>query len=86
MLWVSVVGCVVDAEPGVLTVLSDGGRVRATLDGSLLGRLACSRDELPAVGEWVRLRRWPDQRVTVLGRLAIDAGEVAAVLPFARRA
>lgn len=86
MLWVSVVGCVVDAEPGVLTVLCDGGRLRATLDGSLLAALARNRDELPAVGEWVRLRRWPDDRVTVVGRLEPQSDSVAVVLPFARRA
>lgn len=59
------VGCVVGGEPGVALVLTDGGEVRASYGGSMLGMIARDRSCLPEPGSWVMLRRWPDGRVTI---------------------
>lgn len=59
------VGCVVGGEPGVAVVLTDRGELRASYGGCLLGRIARDRSCVPRPGDWVVLRRWPDDRVTV---------------------
>lgn len=79
------VGCVVRVAPGVLTVLTDAGEVRATLDGALLADVARDRTQLPAPGDWVHLRSWPDHRVTVLAAIRPAANSWAKVLPFPPR-
>lgn len=66
------VGCVVRVEVGVLVVLTDAGEVRASLDGSLLARVARDRSALPVPGDWVPLRRWADGRVTALTAIRPD--------------
>ena len=79
------VGCVVSLAPGVLTVLTDAGEVRATLDGVLLAAVARDRTQLPTPGDWVHLRSWPDGLVTVLTTIRPAANSCAKVLPFAPR-
>jgi hypothetical protein len=59
------VGCVVRCETGVARVLTDGGEVRASYGGSMLGRIARDRQCLAQPGDWVVLRRWSDERVTI---------------------
>ena len=59
------VGCVIACEPGVAHVLTDGGEVRASFGGCLLAEIARDRSRVPAPGDWVVLRRWPDERVTI---------------------
>ena len=63
------VGCVLRVEVGVLVVLTDSGEARASLDGCLLARVARDRAALPVAGDWVRLRHWPDGRMTALGSI-----------------
>ncbi|MGN6252475.1 MAG: hypothetical protein ACTHNS_11750 [Marmoricola sp.] len=81
------VGVVLAVRTGVLEVLVDDGRIRATLDGSLLAAVARDRSRMPGVGEWVRLRGWPDGRVTVVGPMGAASGRTAAavVVPLRRR-
>lgn len=59
------VGCVVAGETGVVVVLTDAGEVRASYGGCLLGRIARDRRCIPGPGDWVVLRRWSDDRITV---------------------
>jgi hypothetical protein len=59
------VGCVVGCETGVARVLTDSGEVRASYGGCMLGRIARDRRCLPGPGDWVVLRRWSDDRVTI---------------------
>lgn len=59
------VGCVVGVELGVAMVLTDGGEVRASYGGCMLGRIARDRGCVPGPGDWVVLRRWTDDRVTI---------------------
>jgi hypothetical protein len=54
-------------EGGVVLVLTDRGRVRATYGSRMLGELARDHSAAPEPGEWVTLRRWPDGPVTVEG-------------------
>lgn len=58
-------GCVVGGETGVALVLTDGGEVRASYGGSMLSLIARDRACAPTPGDWVVLRRWPDDRVTI---------------------
>lgn len=76
------VGVVLTVRTGVLDVLADGGRVRATLDGSMLAAVARDRSAMPVPGDWVRLRTWPDGRVSVVGPLCPRRG--ATVVPLRR--
>ncbi|GIF61019.1 ribosome small subunit-dependent GTPase A [Asanoa iriomotensis] len=58
-------GRVARVDRGVCTVLCAGGPVRASLAGAVLA--AASRDpaRLPCAGDWVLVRAWPDDRVTL---------------------
>ncbi|GIF49908.1 ribosome biogenesis GTPase [Asanoa ferruginea] len=58
-------GRVARVDRGVCTVLSADGPVRASLAGAVLA--AASRDavRLPCAGDWVLVRTWPDDRVTI---------------------
>jgi ribosome biogenesis GTPase / thiamine phosphate phosphatase len=58
-------GRVTRADRGVCTVLTEGGADRATLGGGLLSAGAKDPVALPCAGDWVVLRRWPDDRTTV---------------------
>lgn len=77
------VGCVVGGEPGVALVLTDHGEVRASYGGRMLGRIARDRAEAPAPGDWVALRYWPDDRVTIEARWP-RGGRGAEVIAFRR--
>ncbi len=59
------VGCVVGCETGVARVLTDRGEVRASYAGAMLARIARDRSALAGPGDWVVLRRWADDRVTI---------------------
>jgi len=80
---------VVDVEPGVFTVLAEcrGSRVeiRATLDCAMLAAVARDRRQLPERGDWVTLRHWPDERVTLTSVIRPQATPSARVLPFRAR-
>jgi hypothetical protein len=56
---------VVGAEPGVSRVLTDVGEIRASFGCSMLNRLARDRGCAPQPGDWVVLRRWTDDRITL---------------------
>ncbi len=59
------VGCVVGGEPGVARVLTDAGEIRASYGCAMLSRLARDRGCAPQAGDWVVLRRWTDDRITL---------------------
>ncbi|MCW2786922.1 MAG: ribosome small subunit-dependent GTPase [Marmoricola sp.] len=59
------VGCVVACETGVARVLTDTGEVRASYSGRMLARIARDRECAAGAGDWVVLRRWSDDRVTI---------------------
>ncbi|HET6153906.1 MAG TPA: hypothetical protein VFE15_13205 [Marmoricola sp.] len=59
------VGCVIACETGVARVLTDAGEKRASYGGGMLGRIARNRAYAAEPGDWVVLRRWPDDRVTI---------------------
>jgi hypothetical protein len=59
------VGCVLAREIGVLVVLTDDGRLRASYGARMLGAIGRDRSSVPDRGEWVSLRRWDDGPVTV---------------------
>lgn len=80
----SPVGCVLRAEVGVLVVLTERGEVRATLDGRMLAAVARDRSALPEPGDWVALRRWPDERVTVLRTIRPAPPRLAQVVALHR--
>ena len=46
-------------------VLTDSGEVRASYGGCMLGRIARDRGCVPGPGDWVVLRRWTDDRITI---------------------
>jgi ribosome biogenesis GTPase len=62
-----------DLEPGrvarvdkaLATVLTEGGPVRATWSGALLAAIATDAQAGPCTGDWVGLRFWPDDRITL---------------------
>ena len=59
------VGCVLSCDAGIARVLTDRGEVRASYAGSMLGRIARDRGCAAQPGDWVVLRRWCDDRVTI---------------------
>jgi hypothetical protein len=59
------VGCVLACETGVARVLTDRGEVRASYGGSMLCRIARDRGCVATPGDWVVLRRWTDDRITI---------------------
>ncbi len=73
-------------EIGILVVLTDDGRVRASYGAHVLGLLARDRSRVPEPGEWVVLRRWDDGPVTVERILSRPPSEtLAPVVPLLRR-
>lgn len=59
------VGRVLHVERGLVSVLVSGLHERASYGGELLGRIARCRADTPCVGDWVDLRRWPGNRLTL---------------------
>jgi ribosome biogenesis GTPase len=57
-------------DRGVCETLTEAGPARASVAGELLAAAAADPLVMPCTGDWVALRDWPDDRVTV-----------AAVLP-----
>ena len=58
-------GRVVRVDKGLSTVLTEDGPVRATWSGSVLAEIATDAQTTPCTGDWVALRHWPDDRITV---------------------
>ncbi len=46
-------------------LLAQGGPLRATASATVLVALAADSTATPCVGDWVAVRRWPDERLTV---------------------
>jgi len=46
-------------------LLADGGPLRATASATVLAALAADSTATPCVGDWVAVRRWADERLTV---------------------
>lgn len=74
-------GCVTTTETGIARVLTDRGEVRASYGGAMLALLARDRSSTPGPGDWVVLRQWPDDRVTIEARWAPP---LARVIPLRR--
>ena len=75
------VGCVVGCEAGIARVLTDRGEVRASYSGLMLCRIARDRGCAATAGDWVVLRRWPDDRVTIED-VWVQSGHCADVIPL----
>jgi ribosome biogenesis GTPase / thiamine phosphate phosphatase len=58
-------GRVSRVDRGVCTVLTARGPVRASLGGAVLCAGAADPAALPCAGDWVAVRTWPDERVTL---------------------
>lgn len=58
-------GRVTRADRGVCTVVTGAGTVRASVAGALLTAAASEPVALPCAGDWVAVRRWPDERLTL---------------------
>src|SRR5687768_9451978 len=58
---------IVRVDRGVCTALTTSGSVRASLGGSVLHHAASDPTKFPCAGDWVALRDWPDERITVEG-------------------
>src|SRR6266516_7205070 len=52
-------------DRGVCALLAADGPARAGLGGALLAQAARDPLRLPCAGDWVVLRSWPDQRITI---------------------
>jgi ribosome biogenesis GTPase / thiamine phosphate phosphatase len=57
-------------DRGGADLLGPRGLLRATFGRDVLAGLATDRSTLPTVGDWVAVRRWPDDRVTIEAVLA----------------
>ncbi|GLH97620.1 ribosome small subunit-dependent GTPase A [Phytohabitans aurantiacus] len=58
-------GRVVRADRGICTVLCADGTVRASLGGGVMAAAAHDPANLPCAGDWVAVRAWPDDRLTI---------------------
>jgi ribosome biogenesis GTPase len=65
-------------DRGVCTALSAGGSVRASLGGAVLNAAASDARCLPCAGDWVVVRSWPDERLTIEAVLARRTAVVRA--------
>ena len=54
------VGCVLRVDHGVYDLLCRGGRLRVTLGGAMLARMARDPQAGPCPGDWCEVRTWPD--------------------------
>ena len=52
-------------DKGLSHVLTEDGPVRATWSGGVLAAIAADSQATPCTGDWVALRHWPDDRITV---------------------
>lgn len=52
-------------DRGVCAAITRTGMVRAGLGGAVLDRAAHDPVQLPCAGDWIALRDWPDDRLTV---------------------
>ncbi|WP_030484129.1 hypothetical protein [Nocardioides aequoreus] len=77
-------GCVLGAGDGLVEVLTDRGRLSATLGGAALARLAADPASAPQPGDWVDLCWWPDGPVTVDRVRRRETPRLARVLPLRR--
>lgn len=66
-------------DRGRCDVITAAGTVAASASGELLTRFAADPASAPAVGDWVVVRRWPDDRVTVEAVLPRRSAFVRAV-------
>jgi ribosome biogenesis GTPase len=58
-------GRVARVDKGLATVLTANGPVRATWSGALLAAIGHDSQAGPCTGDWVGLRFWPDDRITL---------------------
>jgi ribosome biogenesis GTPase len=58
-------GRVARTDRGICTVLTATGSVRATIGGAVLCCAAADPVAMASTGDWVALRRWPDDRITI---------------------
>jgi ribosome biogenesis GTPase len=58
-------GRVSRVDRGVCDVLAADGPLRASLSGAILAAAAADPTSAPSVGDWVAVRTWPDDRVTL---------------------
>jgi ribosome biogenesis GTPase / thiamine phosphate phosphatase len=58
-------GRVARVDKGLATVFTEDGPVRASWSGALLAELAADAQAGPCTGDWVVLRFWPDERITL---------------------
>jgi ribosome biogenesis GTPase / thiamine phosphate phosphatase len=58
-------GRVIRVDKGLSTVLTADGPVRASWSGGLLAAVAEDAQSSPCTGDWVALRCWPDDRITL---------------------
>jgi ribosome biogenesis GTPase len=65
-------------DRGVCTALAASGSVRASLGGAVLHGAASDPRRLPCAGDWVVVRSWPDDRLTVEAVLARRTAVVRA--------
>jgi ribosome biogenesis GTPase len=69
---------VVRVDRGMCTALTAAGSVRASLGGSVLHHAASDPTKFPCAGDWVAVRDWPDDRITVEAILARRTAVVRA--------
>jgi ribosome biogenesis GTPase / thiamine phosphate phosphatase len=65
-------------DRGVCTALTVSGSVRASLGGAVLHAAASDPRHLPCAGDWIVVRSWPDERLTVEAVLARRTAVVRA--------
>ena len=65
-------------DRGVCTALGASGSIRASLGGAVLHTAAYDPRTLPCAGDWVAVRYWPDDRLTVEAVLARRTSVVRA--------
>jgi ribosome biogenesis GTPase len=58
-------GRVARVDKGLATVFTEDGPVRASWSGALLAEIAADAQAGPCTGDWVVLRFWPDDRITL---------------------
>jgi ribosome biogenesis GTPase len=58
-------GRVSRVDKGLCTVLTDEGPLRASWSGALLAEIARNPQATPCTGDWVAVRQWPDDPVTI---------------------
>jgi ribosome biogenesis GTPase len=58
-------GRVVRVDKGLSTVLTADGPARASWSGGVLAAIAIEPLATPCTGDWVAIRYWPDDRITV---------------------